>query len=281
MFTIPDFVRSKSEGRRIALLTCYDAPTAALLDAAGIDAVLVGDSAAMVVHGLDSTLPASVEMIATHVRAVRAGATGLCVIADMPFLSTRRGSAAAVDAAGSFMGAGANAVKIEGLRGHEELIPHLIDSGIPVMGHLGLTPQSVHVLGGYRVQGRSSDGAQRIRAEARRLERLGCFAVVLECVPAPLAETISKDLAIPTIGIGAGPGTDGQILVLHDMLGVSDRETPRFVRRYADLGAVVRDAVAAYAADVRSGAFPSAAESYGAAPAAIATLHGVARKESA
>jgi 3-methyl-2-oxobutanoate hydroxymethyltransferase len=281
MVTIPEFARFKAEGRRLALLTCYDAPTAALLAEAGVDAVLVGDSAAAVVHGYDSTIPATVEMIAAHVRAVRAGARDLCVIADMPFLSTRRGLGAAVDAAGELIRAGANAVKIEGLDGHEALIPHLIGSGIPVMGHLGLTPQSVNVLGGYRVQGRSHDAAERIRADARQLEALGCFALVLECVPAPLAAEVSRELAMPTIGIGAGAGTNGQILVLHDMIGLTRQAPPRFVRRYADVGAVVRDAVAAYAADVRAGEFPSAAETYGGGAATMRALYGAAHRESA
>jgi len=280
MFSIPDFAKAKANGRKIALLTCYDAPTAALMAEAGIDAALVGDSAAMVVHGYPSTIPATVEMIALHVRAVRNGAPDLCVIGDLPFLATRRGLVAGVDAAGEFMRAGANAVKLEGLLGHEELIPHLVASGVPVMGHLGLTPQSVNVLGGYRVQGKSADAGERIRADAKELERLGCFAVVLECVPAPLAQSISRDLAIPTVGIGAGAGADGQVLVLHDMIGLGGGQPAKFVRRYADIATIVKAAIGAYATDVRAGAFPSAAESYGLKDH-VAKLYGGDEKEFA
>ncbi len=270
MFGIPDFIASKSSGRRISMLTCYDAPTAAILAQAGIDAVLVGDSAAMAVHGMDSTIPATLELLEPHVRAVRAGSADLCVIADMPFVSTRLGTAAGIEAAARFMRAGANGVKLEGLRGHEELIPALVAAGIPVMGHLGLTPQSVNIFGGYKVQGRDQAAADSLAADARALEALGCFAIVLECVPAPLGASLSASLSIPVIGIGAGSGTDGQILVLHDILGLTSRKLPRFVRRYADLGTAMRSAAAAFAEDVRSGAFPSEAESYGSSAQAAA-----------
>jgi 3-methyl-2-oxobutanoate hydroxymethyltransferase len=263
MFSIPDFVKSKQEGRRISILTCYDAPSAAILAGSGVDAVLVGDSAAMVVHGMDSTIPITLDILEAHVRAVRAGAHDLCVIGDMPFLSTRLGIEAGTAAAGRFMVAGANAVKLEGLRGHEELIPHLIGSGIPVMGHLGLTPQSFNVFGGYKVQGKTEDAAAALRADALALESLGCFAIVFECVPSPLAASIAKSLRIPVIGIGAGNGVDGQVLVLHDILGLSNRKLPRFVRQYADVAGVIGKAAAAFAEDVRSLSFPSAAESYG------------------
>ncbi len=263
MFSIPDFVKSKQEGRKISLLTAYDAPTAAILASAGVDAVLVGDSAAMVVHGMDSTLPMTMDVMEAHVRAVRAGAPDLCVIGDLPFLSTRLGLEAATAAAGRFMVAGANAVKLEGLRGHEALIPHLTGSGIPVMGHLGLTPQSFNVFGGYKVQGKTDDAAAALREDAKALEALGCFAIVFECVPSPLAESIAASLRIPIIGIGAGPGVDGQVLVLHDILGLSMRKLPRFVRQYADAAELIRKAAASYVEDVRSLSFPSAAESYG------------------
>jgi 3-methyl-2-oxobutanoate hydroxymethyltransferase len=263
MFSIPDFVKSKEEGRKISLLTAYDAPSAAILSRAGVDALLVGDSAAMVVHGMDSTLPITLDILEAHVRAVRAGAPEACVIGDMPFLSTRVGLEAATAAAGRFMVAGANAVKLEGLRGHEALIPHLIGSGIPVMGHLGLTPQSFNVFGGYKVQAKSEDAALALKTEALALEALGCFAIVFECVPSPLASSIAKALRIPVIGIGAGNGVDGQVLVLHDILGLSGRKLPRFVRRYADVGELIGKAAAAFVEDVRSLSFPSAAESYG------------------
>lgn len=260
---IPDFRHFKTQGKRITMLTCYDAAFAALLQNSGVDAVLVGDSAAMVVHGMDSTLGADVAMIEAHVRAVRRGGPELCIVADMPFLSTRKDLSSAVEAAGRLMIAGANAVKIEGLNGHETLIPHLIDSGIPVMGHLGLTPQSVHNFGGYKLQGKKIDDALRISQQARELEKLGCFAVVLECVPDDLAADISHALEIPTIGIGAGVEADGQILVLYDMLGLTTGRKPRFVRSFADTASVVSRAVADYVAAAREGSFPNPAESYG------------------
>lgn len=266
MFTIPSFIQSRQAGKPIVMLTCYDAASASALDGSGVDCVLVGDSVAMVVHGQDSTLNANVGMIEAHVRAVRAGAPGLCVIADMPFLSTRTGVSDAVRAAGALMQAGANAVKIEGLAGHEELIPHLIASGIPVMGHLGLQPQSVNVYGAYRVQGGSADQAELIMSQARALEDLGCFAIVLECVPSALAARVTGALGIPTIGIGAGPAVSGQVLVLQDLVGYpvhAEAKVARFVRRYANARSSVREAARAWAEDVRSGNFPAARESFG------------------
>lgn len=180
MFTIPDFLKAKTEGRPLVMVTCYDAFSASILQATDIDAVLVGDSLAMVIHGYGSTLAATTSLMETHSRAVRSGGPDLCIVADMPFLTTRRGLKSAVEAAGRLMRAGANAVKIEGADGHEEIIPHLINSGIPVMGHLGLTPQFVNLLGGYRVQGKEAANAERILQAAQKLESLGCFALVLE-----------------------------------------------------------------------------------------------------
>jgi 3-methyl-2-oxobutanoate hydroxymethyltransferase len=240
------------------MLTCYDAYTAALLARAGIDAALVGDSASMVVHGMGSTLGATMDMMELHVRAVRAGSPELCVIADMPFLSTRGGLASAVEAARRFMAAGANAVKIEGLSGHEELIPALSGGGVPVMGHLGLTPQSVNALGGYGMRGKAPEEAERIASEALELERLGCFSIVLECVPRPLAARITESLSIPTIGIGAGPSCDGQVLVLQDMLGLTLGHRPSFVKQYLDGAALIAEALGRYSAEVRDGTFPEA-----------------------
>lgn len=262
MTKIADFPAAKSQGRKLSMLTCYDACFAALLQDSGIDSVLVGDSAAMVVHGRDSTLHADIDMIAAHVRAVRAGGPGLSIVADMPFLSTRRGCSAAVEAAGALMQAGADAVKIEGLRGHEEIIPFLIDSGIPVMGHLGLTPQSVHVFGGYRVQGREQQAADRIAQDAAKLEELGCFSIVLECVPSHLSSAIADDLTIPIIGIGAGEKVDGQILVLQDLLGLGSGRVPRFVREYLDGRTLVRTAIDSYISDIKDGSFPDKNEQY-------------------
>ncbi|MBE2216421.1 MAG: 3-methyl-2-oxobutanoate hydroxymethyltransferase [Opitutaceae bacterium] len=255
-----DFARARREATPIAMVTSYDAWSARLAAAADVDCLLVGDSVAMVVHGFPDTLHATLEMMAAHTAAVRRGAPESFVVADMPFLSHRRGTAAAVEAAGALMRAGASAVKIEGLAGHEDVVAHLVGSGIPVMGHLGLTPQSVHQLGGYRVQGRSSEAAQRILEDARRLEQLGAFALVLECVPEQLAADITAALAIPTIGIGSGVRTSGQVLVMHDLLGLQADFRPRFARRYLEGHELVREAFARFVADVRAARFPAREE---------------------
>lgn len=260
MKSIVEFTRHKREGLPICVVTSYDAWSARLAAAAGIDCLLVGDSAAMVVHGFPDTLHATVGMMVAHTAAVRRGAPEMFVVADMPFLSFRRGPAAALDAAGALMQAGASAVKLEGVRGHEDVVTQLVGSGIPVMGHLGLTPQSVHQLGGYRVQGRSSADAQRILDDARALELLGAFSVVLECVPEQLAADITTALTIPTIGIGSGAQTSGQVLVLHDLLGLQADFQPRFARRYLEGHALVREALEHFAADVRAARFPARAE---------------------
>jgi 3-methyl-2-oxobutanoate hydroxymethyltransferase len=258
--TILDFARAKREQHAIVMLTAYDALMARLVAESEADAILVGDSVAMVVHGFPSTVHATVEMMATHVAAVRRGAPEKIVIADMPFLSVRRGKEAATAAAGALMQAGATAVKVEGVDGHEDVIPHLIGSGIPVMGHLGLTPQSVNQFGGYRLQGRSAGDAERLRAEARIAEELGAFALVLECVPAALATTITEERSIPTIGIGAGGGTSGQVLVITDLLGLDAKFQPRFARRYLQGHEVVTEAINQFARDVRGAKFPAREE---------------------
>ncbi len=260
MNNILEFSRSRREQRPLVMITAYDAPMARIIAASEADAILVGDSAAMVVHGLPSTIHATLEMMVLHTAAVRRGAPDLVVVADMPFLTARRGRDEAVRAAGALMQAGATAVKIEGVAGHEDVITHLVGSGIPVMGHLGLTPQSVNQLGGYRLQGRSSDDASRLQAEAARLEELGAFSLVLECVPAALAAEITGALTIPTIGIGAGGGTSGQVLVLTDLLGLDPDFRPRFARRYRDGYADVLTAVNEYARDVRGARFPAQGE---------------------
>jgi 3-methyl-2-oxobutanoate hydroxymethyltransferase len=258
--TILDFSRAKREQHPIVMLAAYDALLARIVATTEADAILVGDSVAMVAHGFPSTLHATVDMMCTHVAAVRRGAPEIVVVADMPFLSVRRGVPAATDAAGALMQAGATAVKLEGVAGHEDVIAHLVESGIPVMGHLGLTPQSVHQLGGYRLQGRSPAEAERVRNEARRLEELGAFSLVLECVPAALAATITEERAIPTIGIGAGAGTAGQVLVLSDLLGLDARFQPRFARKYIEGHETVRDAINRFARDVRAAGFPAREE---------------------
>lgn len=265
MFTIQSFGKARQAGTPLVLMTCYDAPGAKALEESSVDAVLVGDSVAMVVHGYDSTISATVDMIEAHVRAVRAGGPQLFIIADMPFLSTRTGTADGVRAAGRLMQAGANAVKIEGLVGHEDLIPQLIGSGIPVMGHLGLQPQSVNVYGSYQVQGKTHDASAQLLAEARALEHLGCFSLVLECVPPDVAAHVTQQITIPTIGIGAGAGCSGQILVYHDLLGLPARsgaKMPRFVRQYRSLGSEVSAAASAWAQDVREGRFPRPQEAF-------------------
>ena len=260
MKTILDFSRAKREQHPIVMIAAYDALMARLVAESAADAILVGDSVAMVVHGFPTTLHATVEMMSNHVAAVRRGAPDIVVVADMPFLSVRRGRSAATDAAGQLMQAGATAVKLEGVSGHEDVVAHLVESGIPVMGHLGLTPQSVHQFGGYRFQGRDVAAGERLRGEAQRLEELGAFSFVLECVPEALATSITEERSIPSIGIGAGAGTAGQILVLSDLLGLDARFQPRFARRYLDGHALVRDAINRYAQDVRTAAFPARAE---------------------
>jgi 3-methyl-2-oxobutanoate hydroxymethyltransferase len=258
--TILDFSRAKREQHPIVMVAAYDALMARLVAAAKADAILVGDSVAMVAHGFPSTVHATLEMMALHVAAVRRGAPDAVVVADLPFLSARRGVPVATEAAGVLMQAGATAVKIEGVAGHEDVIAHLVGSGIPVMGHLGLTPQSVHQLGGYRLQGREPAAAERLLHEAARLEELGAFAYVLECVPEALARRISGERAIPSIGIGAGPGTDGQVLVLSDLLGLDARFQPRFARRYLEGHDLVREAIERFARDVRTAEFPARTE---------------------
>lgn len=260
MKTVLDFARYKREGLPIGMVTSYDAWSARIAADAGLDCLLVGDSAAMVVHGFPDTLHATLPMMELHTAAARRGAPDLFVVSDMPFLSYRRGAAKAVEEAGVLMRAGASAVKLEGVTGHEEAIEQIVGSGIPVMGHLGLTPQAVHQLGGYRVQGRSAQDAARILADARKLESLGAFAIVLECVPEQLAAEITGALTIPTIGIGSGGATSGQVLVLHDLLGLQADFRPRFARRYVEGHAVVRDALARYLADVRAARFPAREE---------------------
>lgn len=260
MKSILDFARARQELRPIVMVTAYDALMARIVAESEADAMLVGDSAAMVVHGHPSTVHATLEMMCMHTAAVRRGAPEAVVVADMPFGTFRRGREVAVAAAVALMQAGATAVKLEGVGGHEDVIAHLVGTGIPVMGHLGLTPQSIHQLGGYRVQARSAPEAERLQADARQLAALGAFAVVLECVPAALAAGMTEELAIPTIGIGAGAGTSGQVLVLTDLLGLDARFRPRFARRYADGHAVVREAVNAFARDVRAARFPAREE---------------------
>jgi 3-methyl-2-oxobutanoate hydroxymethyltransferase len=233
-----------------------------LLSSSAIDGILVGDSAAMVMHGHRSTVSATVELMRLHTEAVARGSNGKFLVADMPFLSCRKGPAAALDTASVLMTAGAHAIKIEGLDGHEDVVQRAVQSGIPVMGHLGLQPQSIHAYGGYRIQGREEHAAREIVRQAAALEDLGAFAVVLECVPASLAQEITSAIRIPTIGIGAGNGCDGQILVLQDLLGLNTDFRPKFARRFLDGARCVSETLARFDQAVKAGTFPSVEESY-------------------
>ena len=257
-----DFQRAKTERRKLSMVTCYDYTFARLLSESAVDGILVGDSAAMVIHGYPSTLHATIEMMRVHTAAVSRGATGKFIVADMPFLSYRKGAAAALDAAQVLLAAGAQALKLEGIDGHEDVVERMVESGIPVMGHLGMQPQSVNAYGGFRVQGRSRDAAREIVRQAAALERSGAFAIVLECIPAALAQEITGSLRIPTIGIGAGAGCDGQILVLQDLLGMNLDFRPRFARPFANAAASIVDAVASFDRSIKDGTFPAPEESY-------------------
>ena len=268
--TVPELLQRKAsvvdspeKPKKIVCLTAYDYPTARLLDEAGVDVILVGDSLAMVVLGYDSTLPVTLDEMLHHARAVRRGTKRALLVADMPFGSYHSDTAESLRNAVRFVKeAGVEAVKVEGGERRLELIARLTESEIPVMGHIGLTPQSVNALGGYRVQGKTTDSAEQLLRDARAVEASGAFAVVLEAVPRELAAQITRELRIPTIGIGAGPDCDGQILVVHDLLGLTFDQTPKFARKYANVGEVISNAVRSYCGDVRNGSFPSDRESY-------------------
>lgn len=262
--TVPGIRARKGSGERIVALTAYDHPTARALDqSAAIDILLVGDSLGMVVLGHESTLPVTLEVMLHHTAAVARAKPRALVIGDMPFLSYHTGVRDAVRNAGRFIQeAGAEAVKIEGGRARADVVRGLVDADIPVMGHLGLTPQAVNRLGGYRVQGKSLSAVDTLLDDARALEEAGVFSIVLEAMPAEVGALVTRVTGVPTIGIGAGPGCDGQVLVLHDMLGLGETAPARFVRRYADLRQAITRAAEAFAADVRTGAYPSEAESY-------------------
>ncbi len=254
---------SASNNARITCLTAYDYPTARLVDEAGVDVLLVGDSLAMSVLGYENTLPVTFEEMLHHTRAVRRGTRRALVVADMPYGTYHTGMNEAVRNAVRFVKeGGAEAVKIEGGERRMELITRLAETEIPVMGHVGLTPQSVNAMGGFRVQGKTPEAAQQVLRDARAVEAAGAFAIVLEGMPRELAAQITADLRIPTIGIGAGPDCDGQILVLNDLLGLTFGSSPKFARRYANLSEIISGAVKEYCADVREGSFPSDAESY-------------------
>ncbi|GBD94307.1 3-methyl-2-oxobutanoate hydroxymethyltransferase [bacterium BMS3Abin05] len=261
--TVPEIVRMKKDGGKIAALTAYDYLMAKILDQAGIDIILVGDSVGMVVAGHSSTLPVTLEQILYHTQAVSRGVTRALLVSDMPFLSFQVSEAQTIENAGRLMKEGnAEAVKIEGGEPVAGVISKLVDFGIPVMGHLGLTPQSFHKFGGFKVQGREEAAAGKLLQDAELLEKAGVFSIVLEKVPASLAKRVSEALHIPTIGIGAGVGCDGQILVSHDMLGLYEDFHPKFARRYAELADEMKSAFKQYIDDVKSARFPSDDESY-------------------
>jgi 3-methyl-2-oxobutanoate hydroxymethyltransferase len=266
--TVPDLLQRKtlaagSQNKKITCLTAYDYPTARLVDEAGVDVVLVGDSLAMVMLGHDSTLPLTLDEALHHTKAVRRGVARALVVADMPYGSYHGDISESLRNAMRFVKeAGAEAVKIEGGERRLELIARLTEAEIPVMGHIGLTPQSVNALGGYRVQGKTPNAAEQVLRDARAVEAAGAFSIVLEAIPRELAAEITKAVRIPTIGIGAGPDCDGQVLVLHDLLGLTFQNPPKFARRYANLGEAILKAVREYCADVESGRFPTDAESY-------------------
>ncbi len=262
--TVHDFHKKKARNEKITMITAYDYPFAMICDEAGMDAILVGDSLGMVVQGLDTTLPVTMDEMLYHTKLVTRAARSAMVIGDMPFMSYQTGTEDAVRNAGRFLKeAGATAVKIEGGAEVQEQIRAVTKSDIPVMAHIGLTPQAIHRMGGYKVQGRTDDAANRLVDEAHMVEEAGAFALILEAIPSDLAKRITREMSIPTIGIGAGPQCDGQVLVLHDVLGLFERFTPRFVKRYVNLKEDILKALGTYKDEVEKGIFPSEEQSFG------------------
>ena len=260
--TIPELYKMKSESRKISMLTAYDFPFAQMADEAGMDVILVGDSLGVVVQCLDNTLPVTMEEMLYHTRMVARAAKNALVVGDMPFLSYQVSVPDGIKNAGLFLKEGASAVKLEGGASVCELIAALSRYDIPVMAHIGLTPQSIHRMGGFKVQGKGDEQAQKLLSDAHAVEEAGAFAVVLEGVPRQVAKRITGELSIPTIGIGAGPDCDGQVLVMHDLLGIFDRFVPKFVKRYANIKADAVKAMAKYKKEVQTGKFPSDKESF-------------------
>jgi 3-methyl-2-oxobutanoate hydroxymethyltransferase len=261
--TAPDLLAMKERGQKITVLTAYDYPTARLLERAGIDVVLVGDSLGNVVLGYDSTLPVTMDEMLHHTKAVVRGSEMMLVVADMPYLSYQVSVEKALENAGRFLKeAGASAIKLEGGLEMAETVRRIVEVGIPVMGHVGYTPQSVHAFGRHVVRGKDDYSAARVMDGAKALQEAGAFAVVLEAVPAALAKEVTESLIIPTIGIGAGPHCDGQVLIAHDMLGLYDRRLPKFVKQYTKLGEAAVEAMQQYASEVRNGEYPDEEHSY-------------------
>lgn len=260
--TILDFYKMKKESKKISMVTSYDYWSAQLLNETKINCLLVGDSLAQVMHGYPSTVFADTDLMALHTKAVARGAPNKFIVADMPFLSVRKGLTAAMESVDQLMKSGAQAVKIEGIAGHEDIVKNIVESGIPVMGHLGLTPQSVHQLGGYKVQGKDKETSDFIFQSALKLQELGCFALVLECVPTKLATDITQALNIPVIGIGAGPYTDGQVLVFHDLLGLTSGHKPKFLKTFSEGRELFKGSLDQFDMEVKDNIFPSTEESY-------------------
>ncbi|AHI07123.1 3-methyl-2-oxobutanoate hydroxymethyltransferase [Bdellovibrio bacteriovorus W] len=262
MKSILEFQEAKKESRKISMITCYDYTFARLVAESNIDCILVGDSLAMTMHGHKTTLNANVNLMALHTAAVVRGAPEKFIIGDLPFMSYRKNLSNNMTAAEKIMKAGAHAVKLEGVEGNLKLITHLVQSGVPVMGHIGLTPQSVHQLGGFKVQGRNEKAQKKLQEQALALQDAGAFSVVLECVPSSLAQVITSSLEIPTIGIGAGVDCDGQVLVLQDMLGMNKDFQPKFVKKYLQGFDLITEAFNHFHGEVIHGDFPTAKESY-------------------
>lgn len=261
---VPALRAAKERGEKLACLTAYDYPTARIVDEAGVDIILVGDSMGNVIHGYGNTIPVTLAEILSATKAVKRGANRALIVSDMPYGSFHTGDNKAVRNALKLLKyGGAEAVKLEGGRNRVDLVKRLVDEEIPVMAHIGLTPQSVHKLGGYRVQGKTTDDAQRLIEDAKLLEDAGAFALVLELVPREIAEIITKEVKISTVGIGAGPACDVQVLVLHDLIGFTFGRQPRFVRQYANVSGVITDAISQWMDDVRNGDYPNESESYG------------------
>jgi 3-methyl-2-oxobutanoate hydroxymethyltransferase len=270
--TVPELRARKTQGPKIAMVTAYDATMAKLLEAGGADVLLVGDSLGMVVQGLNNTLPVTLDEMCYHGRAVARAAQRAHVMADLPFMSYQASPERAVESAGKLLKeGGCESVKLEGGRELAEHVRRITAASIPVMAHIGLTPQSVHAMGGFKVQGRGAEAAERLLEDARILEQAGAFALLLEGIPSELGARITQAVSIPTVGIGAGPGCDGQVLVCYDFLGMYPDLRPRFVKRFAELGQAVVDATRAYVSEVQSGAFPSDAHSFGPGPKAELT----------
>ena len=271
--TVQQIQKKKKEGRKITMLTAYDYPLASLVDAAGVDMILVGDSLANVVLGLESTTDVGMSEMIHHAKAANRAVRQALLIGDMPFESYQADSDGAVDNARRFVEeAGCDAVKLDWFGRCLEVTEKIVKAGIPVMGHIGLTPQTAEELGGFKVQGKDADSARKIIEDAKALEKQGCFSIVLECIPSQIAQIITEQLSIPTIGIGAGQHCDGQVLVTHDLIGLFDRFKPKFVKQYADLGATIKESVRHFCKEVEEGKFPDQAHSYSMNPEQLANL---------